>query len=163
MELVTKISIGSINKIRKGFKAVTERKHVMRVVGIARSAELKVNENMADSKKFVGEFRAWNSEGEEFSSPVMYIPEPAQSLLASAVEVDGHNGIQFGFDFFIVPNENAPIGYNYEIKHLMESKPSDALSALISHVGAPKLAAPVAAQAQADPGEETKSQSKRKH
>ena len=161
MELVTKISVGSINKIRKGFKGVTERKHVMRVIGIARSAELKVSENMADSKKFVGEFRAWNSEGEEFSSPVMYIPEPAQSLLASAVEADGHNGIQFGFDFFIVPNENVPIGYNYEIKPLMESKPSDALSALISHVGAPKLAAPAADQT--EPNEEGKPQSKRKH
>lgn len=161
MELVTKISVGSINKIRKGFKSVTERKHVMRVVGIARSAELKVSENMSDSKKFVGEFRAWNSEGEEFSSPVLYIPEPAQSLLASAVEADGHNGIQFGFDFFIVPNENVPIGYNYEIKPLMESKPSDALSALISHVGVPKLAAPVVGQVESAQPEESKS--KRKH
>ncbi len=161
MELVTKISIGAINKIRKGFKGVTERKHVMRVVGIARSAELKISENMADSKKFVGEFRAWNSEGEEFSSPVMYIPEPAQSLLASAVEAEGHNGIQFGFDFFIVPNENVPIGYNYEIKPLMESKPSDALSALISRVGALKLAAFAADQT--EPNEEGKPQSKRKH
>ncbi len=146
MELANKITIGGINKVRKGFKGVTERKHVARIIGIARTADLKPSENMADSYKFGGEFRAYNSDGEEFASAVCYMPDPAQSLLATAVENDKTGaGVQFGFDFYIVPREDVPMGYSYEIKPLMEAKPSDALAALAQTMPTlPALAAPKA-------------------
>lgn len=131
MQIANKITIGGINSVRKGFKDVKEKTHVARIIGIAREASLKTSENMADSWKFSGEFRAWNREGEEVAAPTCYMPDPAQGLLKAAVDADKSGaGVQFGFDFYVVPDENVAIGYHYEIKPLMESKPSDALAAL---------------------------------
>ncbi len=160
MQIANKITIGGINSVRKGFKDVKEKTHVARIIGIAREASLKTSENMADSWKFSGEFRAWNREGEEVAAPVCYMPDPAQGLLKAAVDADKSGaGVQFGFDFYVVPNENVAIGYQYEVKPLMESKPSEALAGLASSLAPlPKLAhseghsEPEKAHAEPEPG-----------
>ncbi len=152
MQIITKITIGGINSVRKGFKGVEAKKHVARVIGIARSADLKPSENMGDSFKFGGEFRAWNEKGEEFAGPVCYLPEPAQGMLNAAVIGDKSGaGVQFGFDFFVRPDEKSAVGYVYETHPLMDSKPSDALAALAGSLpNLPKLAHEEKPQADAE-------------
>jgi hypothetical protein len=138
MKLSNKITIGGINNVRKGFKNLTERELMMRVVGIARSYEEKVSETMGISCKFNGEFRAFNREGVEYVSPTLYIPEPAQGLLRAALDGETVTGIEFGFNFFAIPDETSLVGYIWETVSLIESKPSTALEKLMKSLPAPK-------------------------
>ncbi len=139
MNIVNKITIGSINGVRKGFKDVVARRHVARIIGIARSADLKQSENMGDSWKFIGEFRAWNQKGEMFTSPVCFLPHEAQATLKAAVEADKAGaGVEFAFDFYIRPDDKAALKYVYETHPLIEVRASSALAAFAGSL--PKLA-----------------------
>lgn len=129
MKIARKITIGSINGVRGGFKDIKETKRVMDIFGIARSYTTKTSENMGVSYAFEGEFVAVNQGGEEFRAPVSYLPEPAQSMLKSGID-SGGGSIEFAFRFFVEPDESLPMGYRFEMESLLEVKDSDAISAL---------------------------------
>ena len=137
--LAKKITLGSINGVRGGFKMgqffdeKTKGKLVMRIVGIARSADLKASENMGDSFKFNGEFKAWNAEGEQFISPVCYLPEPAQGMLHEAIS-SASEGVEFALDIFLSYNETAIKLYEFAVVPLVEVRQSTALESFASAV-----------------------------
>ena len=139
MKISKRITIASINGVRKGFKDVKTRRKVARIFGIARESVLKVSETMKNSYAFGGEFKAINEAGEEFIAAVCYMPEPAQGLLHNAVEGAKGSPVEFGFDFYIVPNESAVLGYEFETESLMEHRASSALAEIESRVAQPAL------------------------
>jgi hypothetical protein len=145
MEILRKMSVGAINGVNGGFKDVTETRHVARIMGIVRGVETKET-NIGRSYKFTGEFRGINEHGEEFSSPVCYLPNPADSMLVEAFTAANGQQVGFAFDVFVTPKpkrNSVDLGYEYKIKPLLETKPSDPLAALMESAGgAPKLAAP---------------------
>jgi hypothetical protein len=149
MEILRKMSVGAINGVNGGFKDVTETRHVARIMGIVRGVETKET-NIGRSYKFTGEFRGINEHGEEFSSPVCYLPNPADAMLVEGFTAANGQQVGFAFDVFVTPKpkrNSVDLGYEYKIKPLFEAKPSDPLAALIESVGgAPKLAAPKPAE-----------------
>jgi hypothetical protein len=133
MEILKKMSVGAMNGVTGGFKDVTESKRVARILGIVRSIETK-DTNIGRSYKFTGEFRGINAEGEEFSSPVCYLPAPADSMLLEAFTASDGQPVGFAFDIFVNPKpKKTPVdlGYEYKIKPLLETKPSDPLLTLM--------------------------------
>ena len=99
MKICKKITIGIINGVRGGFKAMAlfglrpdpnnkdvvlgdrDRVTVMTIIGLAQSYTKKVDEKMGVSYGFTGEFQAINKDGEKCIGPVCYLPEPAQYML----------------------------------------------------------------------------------
>ena len=132
METLRKLSIGGINGVRKGFKNVKERTHVARIVGIARVPKVEENDG-GTYTKFIGEFKAWNSEAAEFIAPVAFFPGEAESALIDALAGDGGHGVEFAYDFFIVPAQNR-LGYVWETLPLVSVRKSDPLGALLAQV-----------------------------
>lgn len=138
MQIARKISVGSINGVKAGFKGVTETTLVGRLVGQAMAATQHDGEK-GSYTKFKGEFRAINADGEEVAAPVMFLPSPAQEMLADAVKAAEGKAVAFGFDVFVVPNATAVLGYEYKIKPLLETAPSDPLKALMAGLPAMEL------------------------
>jgi len=138
MKLLRKISIGTINGIRGGFKNVNLRARVMTIAGIAHGYKEKTSENMGTSYAFNGEFRAINLDGEECAAAVAYVPEPVQGMLRAQIDSlqkDGAAAVEFGFHVYVVPSEDAIKGYVFEVEPLIEAKPSTALENLTARIG----------------------------
>ena len=134
MEICRKITVAGINNVRGGFdvKPETPPYLVARVMGLARAVANKETTYGA-SLKFTGEFRAINADGEEFAAPVIYLPAPADEMLATAISGAGENGVQFAFDIFIEATpKKTPVdrGYTFRVKPLLDTKPSDPLAVL---------------------------------
>jgi hypothetical protein len=145
MEIARKITIAGINGVRGGFDVKPDAPVTLmaRVMGLARKVEVKTT-TYGDSLKFVGEFRAINADGEEFAAPVIYLPKPADEMLAEALTEAGENGVQFAFDIFIEPvPKKTPVdrGYQFKVKPLLDTKPSDPLAALMAGLPAPAVRA----------------------
>lgn len=163
--IAKKISIGGINSVRGGFKAIKlfglrqdptnpdqnapllgdrDRVTVMTVVGLVNGYKEKTSETMDTSYAFSGEFQAINAAGDKFIAPVCYLPEPAQGLIKSAVDA-GNNAIEIGFVVDAVRADDSLLGYDYALKPLIEPKASTALDHLAGRLG---LGAPVAEHAE---------------
>src|SRR5574337_562883 len=142
MELAKKLTLQSMNKVRGGFKNVTEPRFVGRIIGIAHNAEAKTTA-IGDYWEFSGEFEGTNSDGEIIVAPVCMLPEPAASSLATMVGEGG--AVKFGFDFHVHPRGDIPIGYEFVTKPLLELKPSSLLADMKASI--PALPAPKSTQA----------------
>lgn len=158
MQICKKITVAGINEVRGGFKNVTEVTHVARVFGVARSVENK-STTLGNSLQFNGDFRAINADGEEFAGPVLYLMSPADGMLSEAILGAEGKEVKFGFDIYVAPHEKKTaidIGYSYQIKPLLELKPSDAMASLMAEIsiplpGKPKQAALVFEEAKPEP------------
>lgn len=172
MEMMKKMTVGGMNNLRGGFAcdykdgedeaAVKSRTPFLaaRIFGIARSVEVKTT-TYGDSLKFVGEFRGINGDGEEFAAPVAYLVPPADSMLRDALLTSAGAPVNFAFDIFVAPTPKKTAvdrGYEFKVKPLLDTKPSDPLAALMASANAapipkkepaatpaPALAAPEAA------------------
>lgn len=135
MKLLKKISAGSINGIRGGFRDIKGRERVMTLIGVAHDSKQHVNEKDGKvSWGFIGEFRAINRHGEEAVGPLAYIPEPMQSALQAQLKDSGAS-VEFGFHVFAVEDTTSVVGYVFECESLIEPKPSNAVAALASRLG----------------------------
>jgi len=137
MKLLRKISVGTINGVRGGFKNVGKKVRVMTIAGIAHGYKEKVSETMGVSYAFNGEFRAINLDGEECAAAVAYVPEPVQGMLRAQIDSlrkDGAAAVEFGFHVYVVPDEDAIKGYVFEVEPLIEAKPSTALENLTARI-----------------------------
>lgn len=146
MQIARKITVGTINGIRGGFVvAEGETRLVGRIYGMAGAVETKES-TYGPYQRFKGEFRAINEDGEEIGAPILMLPEPASGMLAAALATEsGKSGVQFGFDIFVqsTPKKQpGDRGYQYVIKPLLETAPSDPLKALAASL--PALPAPAA-------------------
>jgi hypothetical protein len=138
MKLLKKISIGAINGVRGGLRDVVGRVLVMVVGGITGSYKEKTNETMGTSYAFNGEFRAINRDGEECTGPVLYLPEPIQSLLKGQIDdlvKNGGSNVEFGFRVYAVEDASALKGYYFESESMMEARASTALADLAQRIG----------------------------
>jgi len=139
MKILKKMSIGAINGVRKGFKDVKETRFVARMMGIAQSVHVE-DGALGTYRKFTGEFKGINADGEEFVSAVCYLPTPVDSLLASSMASNDGAAVNFAFDISVAPNDS-PIGYEYVVSTLLETKPSNPLAELMSKVAPLQIAA----------------------
>jgi hypothetical protein len=174
MKIAKKISLGTINGVRGGFKDVKEKTRVATIAGTVMGYKEKTSETMGVSYAFSGDFVGINKDGEETRSPVCYLPEPAQGMLKAQVdqlEREGINAaVEFAFDFFAVPDETAIKGYIFETVPRLKAKPSNALAAIAQAAGinlensAPQLthepAAPETEQAEEAPAHKGKGKGK---
>lgn len=136
MQLIKKITLGGINNVRGGFKTPQDGQFIARVIGVLREVET-IETAYGAAKRFRGEFRATNADGEEFASPVLFLPEPAQSILSEAIA--GNVSVQFAFDVSLKLNSNSPLGYEYSVKPLINSAPSDPLASIMAQIAPPAL------------------------
>lgn len=148
MKLLKKLSVATAAATKEFLKSVKGETPILRVVGIARGVE-DIQTQYGIAKKFKGEFRGTDLQtGEVSASPVLYLPNPIDLLLAEGVVSSEGKPVEFGFDIFVKPSDReGGAGYEYVSKTLMEAKPSDPLAALLAHVAsvqAPALAAPKA-------------------
>jgi hypothetical protein len=143
MKIAKKITLGGINNVRGGFKNVEDKFLGMRIIGIASYYKESISATMGVSYMFSGEARAYDKNGDEIHAPAWFLPEPAQGLLKSVIDGAKGSQVEFGFDFYIVPNEDALLGYTIETLPLLELKSSPALETLTHAVMAshPKLIA----------------------
>lgn len=132
--MARKISLGSINGVSKGFRGITERTFVGRIMGIVSKCEVGEHATNGPYVKFKGEFQAFDRENTRHVGPVCFLPEPSASMMHEAWENANGENIQFAFDYFVVPNESVAIGYNYETVPLFEVKTSDPLALLANSV-----------------------------
>jgi hypothetical protein len=133
--IAKKISIGIINGVRAGFKNVKEPTHVARIYGRASASEPKDGGTMGISYKFTGDFVGVNADGEETMSPVCYLIAPADTLLVQALKDAQGAAVEFAFDFFVIPNPTAVLGYEYKVKPVIPVKKSEPLLALAAQFG----------------------------
>lgn len=153
MKLLKKLSVATAAATKEFLKSVKGETPILRVVGIARGVE-DIQTQYGIAKKFKGEFRGTDLQtGEVSASPVLYLPNPIDLLLAECVVSSEGKPVEFGFDVFVKPSDReGGAGYEYVSKTLMEAKPSDPLAALLAHVGdAPKPAALAAPKADTAP------------
>lgn len=141
MKILKKITVGSINGVRGGFVArelfninsdgTSDKTRVtlMTVIGIADGFKEKTSENMGTSYGFTGQFKAINKDGEHCVGPVLYLPEPAQSLIKQSLE-GGALSVDIGFVVDAIRNDTSIKGYDFELKPLEAPKSSSALEAL---------------------------------
>lgn len=139
MELLRKITIGGINNVKKGFKGITEKMLVARVIGVAQGYDVISHAQYGDSYKFTGEFRAINSDGEESAAPVIYLVKPVDEMLVAQLKAAEGKPVQFAFDIHVVPDEGSERGYQYRVTPLMETKPSNPLAELMASLPAPSI------------------------
>ena len=145
MEIARKVTVGGINNVRKGFKGITEKTFVARILGIVHSAKVEDGQ-LGAYVKFQGEFQGTNMHGEITAAPVCMLPEPAASMLHAAVQ-GSEGSVKFGFDFYVVPDESVAIGYKYVTTPLVEAKPSNPLADMLASMPElPKLPTPKQAQ-----------------
>lgn len=140
MQIMKKMSVGAMNDIRGGFVVGENSKTFLaaRIMGIAQSVKVKTT-TFGESLAFNGEFRGINQHGEEFASATCYLVSPADQLLSSALLSADGASVNFAFDIFVSPvPKKTPIdrGYEYKVKPLLETKPSNPLAALMSNVPA---------------------------
>lgn len=156
MKILKKITVGSINGVRGGFVArelfninsdgtsAKTRVTVMTVIGIADGFKEKTSENMGTSYGFTGQFKAINKDGVPCVGPVLYLPEPAQSLIKQSLE-GGALSVDIGFVVDAIRNDTSIKGYDFELMPLEAPKSSSALEALearmLGHDKAPEATA----------------------
>lgn len=148
MEVQRKITVAGINGSNGGFSIAPDAAPflIARIFGMARKVEVKET-TFGPYKRFSGDFRAINQYGEEFAAPVVILPEPADSLLETAMLAEGVDlsaGVQFGFDVFLAPHpKKTPVdrGYKFAVKPLMETAPNDPLKAMAAALPAPEVKA----------------------
>ncbi len=136
MKSINKISLANVNKIRGGFKNLSDRFLGMRVVGVVRGYDTLIDSTMHATEKFYGEFRAENGTGDEFISPICFLPEPAQTFLREAVDSSKALVVEFAFDIHVIPDRTLRAGCRFEIEHVVEAKTCNALDALVEKVKA---------------------------
>lgn len=148
MKLLRKMSVGALNETKGGFKGITEETFMARIFGIARSVSVETS-TFGAYFKFSGEFRGINQDGEESAAPVLYLIEPIDSMLKSALDGSEGKPVEFAFDIYAVPDTDprSKTGYQYRAKTLQDSKPSEPLAALQASIAnapaiPPKKSAP---------------------
>lgn len=121
----------------------------MRVVGIAKSMRTGTG-TYGDWVAFVGEFMAYDRDGNEYRAPQLILPEPANSMLADAMTANPDSPIEVAFDI-MVKHDKGERGYQYECRPLMKVQQSDPLLALANKLNAgATLPAPVTQQSLID-------------
>jgi hypothetical protein len=83
--------------------------------------------------RFKGDFKAIDSHRRQYRGAAMILPKAAEDMLAnmvlSAKEVSGQAYVEFGLVIGMTPSD-APIGYEFTVRPLIQEQDSDPLAAL---------------------------------
>lgn len=144
LKLLKKVAVSTVCALPKTFfKEVTKETPIMRVAGIVRGHEL-VPTPYGEAVKFKGEFRAIDltrDAPENCAGAACYLPAPVDQMLLSALIENPGAALEFAYDIAVVPDEKSNVGYQYRVRTLTESKPSDPMAALLEKASATPLPA----------------------
>lgn len=135
MELVKKISVasvfGDVAKNLKGADGKIQTAALMKVYGVADGTKAGQS-NFGEWVAFTGNFEAVNvNNGEIFRSNIVFLPEPAHSLLLGTLQRAGENAsVQFGFLIGVKASSKGSLGYEYTTQPIVEQTENDPLLAL---------------------------------
>jgi hypothetical protein len=115
--------------------------HLYGVIGICTGA--KVGESQYGAwMGFTGQFEATRyKDGARFVAPIAFIPEPASSMMAAALDRAAKNNQEPSLQFaFIIgaKKSTAAIGFEYTVEPVLQASQNDALQALRDQI-APRL------------------------
>jgi hypothetical protein len=129
-KITTKIVMG------EKMKAPTSPTKLYSIIGICTGYKTGES-NFGPWLGFSGMFEATRfSDGQVFASPVAFIPEPASSMMMSAIDNhakknEGQTEVSLKFAFIIgVKPSNSAVGYEYTVEPVLEASQADALSEL---------------------------------
>lgn len=129
MEVIRKISLGTINGVRKGFKDVKSTLFVARIFGVVNSTAVEPTPSGGTQVKFVGEFGAVSMERKAFGAPVAFLPAQAETALHSAVVAAHGKPVKFAYDVYAAP-DSSPVGYSITVQALMDPVPMLTLNSI---------------------------------
>ncbi len=144
MKKFTKISVASINNVRRAFPGIgAEPVKVARILGTVRGSVPKMLDGGLYVHKFVGDFLAWNRNHVEHVAPTLYLPAEGEStLLAALADAEGA-GVEFIADVFVSQEIGQP-QQRYAVRFLKCGK-ANALAALKAEAAALDAPKPEAA------------------
>lgn len=152
MELVKKLTLRTMNLgkavIRKAVPEEGSVSSLAKIVGRTTAAQ-PVQSEQGESIRLIGDFTGINLlTGEVFSSTVCFIPNFVAQPLANALNES--DSVEFALEITAKFSEKSAVGYEFGVKPLLETKPTNAMEALLerSGVALPALSAPVEAVAE---------------
>lgn len=127
MNIIKKISVATVHGAldKKALFALPEGQsmRVMRVFGVATGVETGTS-SMGDWECLTGEFKAINTDDEEFYSGKAFLPGAGHSVVAGRLLGAGTEGVEFVFDFAAVADKPgakpSATGYTYQVKPVIE-------------------------------------------
>lgn len=152
MKLVKKLTVKTVLERKPNAALLGDKDSfdIMTVYGTAEKAEPGTHDfgdgNVSHFVKFRGNFAAVRvSDGEEFRSGVLILPDVAGDVLAGVVSEDGGDAV--GFAFLIqIKKADTTVGYEYGASPLTEPEEHDPLNAMRAKLagapGIPQLEAP---------------------
>lgn len=123
---------------------------IFQIIGVAKGFKTGDHETNGPWVSFQGSFKAVglipdeNGEIDTYRSSVCFLPEPASSMLHSALDNDNNEAVELAFIVGIAPCKT-PIGYEYIVKPVFDPTESDAIAAIEAKMlalAAPKKEAP---------------------
>lgn len=141
LQLLKKISAKTVlgGKVERP----SEAKHLFRVIGVV-TGMASGQSNFGEWLAFKGEFQVIRADGARFYGVKLFLPDPAESLLAAAFKgLQGEKAgmVEIALDIGIKPSD-VPIGYEYTAAPLVEIKSSDPVAALMARIGQGPAALP---------------------
>jgi hypothetical protein len=144
MDILRKITLKAVcGKLdfEKLLSAPDKKLSLMRVYGIARKAKPDQSD-LGAFIRFSGSFRAENMEtGEVFQSGVLILPGVAQDLLNGALDGEGVEDVQFGFEIGAHYDADSVTKYVYDVKSLVAPAQDDPLERMSKLLGVKSAAA----------------------
>lgn len=141
-ELLKKITTKLVMDGRVTAADVAEKSiHLYGVIGICTGS--KVGESQYGAwMGFTGQFEATRyKDGARFVAPIAFIPEPASSMMAAALDRASKNNQEPSLQFaFIIgaKKSTAAIGFEYTVEPVLQASQNDALQGLRDQI-APRL------------------------
>lgn len=146
MEIVKKLTLRTMNLgkavIRKNVTEEAPNASLAKIVGRTTAAQ-PVQSEQGESIRLIGDFTGVNLlTGEIFSSTVCFIPNFVAQPLANALTES--DSVEFAIEITAKFSEKSAVGYEFGVKPLLETKPTNAMQALLerSGVALPALTAP---------------------
>lgn len=125
---------------------------IMRVAGVVTGKEVGTT-NYGPFVRFKGNFAAINKNGDEFRSPSLILPPPADGLTEAAFDAGDGTPVELAFDIMAV-HDAGDRGYKFQVQPLMQQTQADPLDTLLATVGQNfALPAPVANTPEAPQGD----------
>jgi len=136
MEISKKITLSSMGLgktvIRAAVDGETGPVSLARILGKSTAAEPKQTD-FGESIKLKGTFQGTNLlTGETFTSAVAYIPDFIADPLAEALKET--DSVEFAIEIFAKASTKSPVGYEYGVRSLLETRPANAILDLIARV-----------------------------
>ncbi len=129
MKHIRKITLANINNIRLGFEKIAAGTRLATIAGVIRSCTQRTTDGGVSVVVFIGNFRAWNYKGAEFSAPSLVLPAPVEAGLFAAFAAPRAEGtdLEFAVEIEWDPGTFVP-------RFLISPRASNALGPLLAEL-----------------------------